>query len=138
MDTLFIQIIILLSLVGLSVSTYIYSKKRKKKKLICPRYSNCETVIHSDYSRIFGIPVEALGIIYYLFMALSYSVVLVFGLWSTQIAEILFGVSACSVVFSLYLVSLQVFVIRQLCAWCLLSALTSFLIFVVSYLHTVS
>jgi uncharacterized membrane protein len=135
MHILLVNLIILLGLFGFSISFYIYNKKKKKKKLICPMRSNCETVIHSDYSHILGIPVEGLGMLYYAFIGISYSSVFIFNLWSPSAALILFGASMCSVLFSIYLVSLQIFIIRQMCAWCLLSAFTSLVIFILSYLH---
>lgn len=135
MHILIINLIGLLGLVGFIIATYIYGKKKAKKKLICPRRSNCDTVIHSDYSKILGIPVEILGMAYYFFIGSIYSVVFIFDLWSSPIGFILLGISMCSVLFSIYLVSMQVFVIKQWCAWCLGSAAISLLIFVLSYIH---
>ena len=135
MHVILINIISILSFVGFSISLYIYGKKKSKKKLICPRQSNCETVIHSDYSTILCIPVEVLGMIYYAFIGIMYPLVFILQLWSPQIAIILLAVSGASVVFSIYLVSIQAFVVRHWCIWCLSSALTSVLIFAVSYWH---
>jgi len=137
MHILLINLIGLLGLVGFIISTYIYNKKKAKKKLICPRRSNCDTVIHSDYSKILGIPVEVLGMVYYFFIGSVYSVVFIFDLWSSTIGHIIFGISMCSLLFSIYLVSMQVFVIKQWCAWCLCSAAISLLIFILSYIHLV-
>ena len=133
-----IILIILISLCGLAgflLASYIHRKKKSKKKLICPMRSNCDTVIHSDYSKIIGIPVEILGMIYYVFTGLIYSLIFVLNLWSLPIAIVLFGISLCSVFFSVYLVSLQALVIRQWCIWCICSACVSLLISVLSYIH---
>ena len=80
MYNIFIILIILLGIVGFSIASYIYNKKRNKKKLICPIHSNCEQVINSNYSKILGIPVEILGIIYYLFTFLIYDLILIFNI----------------------------------------------------------
>ena len=120
---------------GFLLSSYIYNKKRAKKKLICPMRANCDTVIHSQYSRVLWIPVEILGMLYYVAISLAYMFVSVPGVWSVSIGGVLVGASVCSVLFSIYLVSLQVFVIKHWCSWCLGSALLSLLIMIVSYIH---
>jgi uncharacterized membrane protein len=138
MHIILINIISLLGLFGFILSFYIYSKKKTKKKLICPMRSNCDTVIHSDFSKIFGIPVEVLGMIYYMVIGSSYSFAFITDIWSFQIAIVLLGISMCAVLFSIYLVSIQAFVLRHWCIWCLSSAITSILIAILSYIHFIS
>ncbi len=135
MHIILINLISLLALSGLILSSYIYFKKKKKKKMICPMRSNCDTVIHSDHSKIIGIPVELLGMVYYAFIGLSYVGISLLGLWSLQVAVILIGVSGAALLFSIYLVSLQAFVIKHWCTWCLFSALICLLIFSLSYFN---
>lgn len=135
MHIILINLIILLALSGLILASYIYFKKKKKKKMICPMRSNCDTVIHSDHSKIIGIPVELLGMIYYAFIGLSYVSVSLLGLWSLQVTVILVGVSGAALLFSIYLVSLQAFVIKHWCTWCLCSAGICLLIFSLSYFN---
>ena len=135
MHIVLINIIGILGLIGFFISTYIYGKKKAKKKLICPRQSNCDTVIHSDYSKIVGIPVEVLGMMYYAFIGSVYSFIFIFDAWTISLGFILLGISMCSVLFSIYLVSMQAFVIKQWCVWCLCSAFISILIFISSYIH---
>ncbi len=125
----------LLGLCGFLLALYIYRKKKGKKKLVCPLRSDCDTVIHSDYSRIAGIPIEVLGMTYYAFTGIVYSALFIFGFWSHTIGLVLLGIASCSALFSLYLVSLQIFVIKHWCAWCMTSALISLLILLASYLH---
>ncbi len=135
MHNLLINLISLLGLFGFILSFYIFSKKKSKKKMICPMKSDCDTVIHSDYSKILGVRVEILGMLYYFFIGFVYSASYVFGFWSTPLSIFLFGLSLCAILFSIYLVSLQAFVLRHWCTWCLLSAAISFLIGLISYIH---
>jgi uncharacterized membrane protein len=135
MQNILSVILIILGLGGFFLASYIHRKKRAKKKMICPMHSNCDTVIHSDYSRILGIPVEVLGMTFYLFIVLSYTLALVSGYWTAAIAFILLGASICSVLFSVYLVSLQMFILKHWCIWCMSSALISLFILIFSYLH---
>lgn len=138
MHIILIDSISILSLAGFIISQYIFFKKKAKKKLVCPRYSNCDSVIHSDYSKIFGIRVEALGMVYYFLSGISYTALFIIGVWSDTISVVLLGVSICAVFFSLYLVSMQAFVIKHWCAWCIGSAFISIGIFACSYLHYLS
>jgi uncharacterized membrane protein len=131
-DFFFINIISLLGILGFSLALYIHTKKKSKKKLVCPMRSDCDTVIHSDYSTVFGIPVEILGMIYYACIGSAYTIISVLNLWSPVVGLVLLIMSACSVLFSLYLITLQIFVIKHWCAWCMSSALISLLILLVS------
>lgn len=135
MHIILINLISLLAVSGLVLSSYIYFKKKAKKKMICPMRSNCDTVIHSDHSKILGIPVELLGMIYYAFIGLSYVLVSLFSLWSPSIIMILIGISGSALLFSVYLVSLQALVIKHWCTWCLFSAAICLSIFVLSYIN---
>ena len=126
-----------LAFVGLALSSYIYIHKKSRRRLICPLRSNCETVIHSDYSRFFGVPVELLGIIYYMFvMIFHFSLVISPGIGSLAILYSTIILSIIAFLFSLYLISVQIFILRQICTWCLLSATISTLIFVATVLSS--
>jgi uncharacterized membrane protein len=138
MQYIYPSILIILGFTGFLIASYIHRKKRAKKKLICPRHSNCDTVIHSDYSRVLGIPVEVLGVIYYAFIFVAYVFVAVSGYWSDSLALVLLAVSICAVFFSIYLVTLQAFIVKHWCIWCLSSAFISLAIFIVSYLYILS
>lgn len=135
MHLIIINLISLLGISGLILSSYIYFKKKKKKKMICPMRSNCDSVIHSDQSKILGIPVELLGMVYYAIIGLSYVFISILDLWSFPVSIVLVGISGSALLFSVYLVSLQAFVIKHWCTWCLCSAGISLIIFILSYLN---
>ena len=126
-------IIIFVAFAGFLLASYINKKKKKKVKLVCPMRSNCDTVINSDYSKIYGIKLEVLGMIYYAFIALGYGVVNNFPSLSDILSNILLPFSFFAFIFSLYLISVQAFVLKQWCFWCLSSALFSTIIFLISF-----
>ena len=96
----------------------------------CTITSGCEQVTTSAYSVVIGIPVALLGAIYYLVLlgALVW-------LWSEKKYQYLrylayftwFGLLA-----AIYFTSVQAFILKAYCQYCLLSALTSTLIFLVA------
>ena len=126
-------LIILLSLCGLSIAFYIHHKKHQPKKLVCPIGSDCDKVVRSEYAKFFGLPVELLGVAYYGLIFLSYLVFLAFPefYWPYSIA-VIFPISLIAVLFSFYLVFIQIFTLKEICTWCMGSALISCFIFALS------
>ena len=134
MKILFINLINLFALVGFFISLYIYNQKRKREKLICPRKTDCDKVVYSTYSRFLGFPVEVLGMIYYFLIGSIYSYLSIFELWSTLSYCFILFITSCSIIFSVYLLSIQAFIIKKWCLWCLSSAFISSVIFILSYI----
>lgn len=117
-------IISLLALGGFGISFYIRYKKTYNKSLVCPFRSRCETVIYSQYSRFFGIPLELLGLTYYGLVAAIYALFSV-GLFTSGVSAFtlgLFAITLCAFLFSLYLIMIQLFTLKEWCAWCMFSA----------------
>lgn len=90
--------------------------------------SGCGQVTTSQYATFGGLPVALLGSVYYLtifLLATAYidtgrEGLLTFTAWLTTLGLIA----------SIWFISLQLFVLKALCPYCLLSALTSILLFV--------
>jgi uncharacterized membrane protein len=125
-------IIALLAVAGFVVSWYIHHKKRRNEKLNCVIGKNCDIVVKSKFSTVFGIHLEVFGMIYYaaviLFVVMRYagvSIMFGFDLYviSTMLAGIAGGVS-------LILVFIQAFILKEWCEYCLVSAVASILIFI--------
>ena len=122
------------SLVGLLASWYIYHKKHhKKEKIVCYISADCDKVVHSQYSRILGIDLEILGLIYYLVLSLLVAANYLgsLTLFGFMIFNIVFVLSAAAFVFSLFLLYVQIFVIRDWCEYCLISVAMSIVIFLI-------
>ncbi len=129
MDFMFLSIIFS-TLCGFLLATFIHFKKRGRKPLVCPIGHLCDPVVRSDYSRLLGIPVEVLGMLYYLLILLCYSLFLIFPvLKESGLGSILVGISALAFLFSLYLTAVQAFILREWCTWCLISATLCAIIF---------
>lgn len=133
MENIIITFISFLCILGLLVSFYIYEKKSKKKKLICPTRNSCDRVVHSSYSKFFGISVENLGITYYIFCGIVYNFIFLFDYKIYIILPILFLISVFAFLFSLRLILIQALIIKKWCAWCITSGIISFLIFILSF-----
>ena len=121
--------VIILALSGFSLSYYIHQTKKKQAPLVCPLDGSCDEVMQSKYSVFLGIPLTLLGMIYYGVTTLHY-----FGLfvsfipYTPLVSFMLSMVSFGAFLFSLYLTSVQGFVLHKWCTWCLFSASFSTLI----------
>lgn len=131
---LFNLIVIVLAFGGFSLAFYIYRNKKANKQISCPMDGRCDIVLHSDYSKFFGIPVEFLGVLYYAAVALSYIFFIAFpnSINPFSIFAVL-ALSFASVLFSAYLTFIQAFNIKQWCTWCLVSAFICAGIFAFSF-----
>lgn len=116
---------------GFLVSYYISKKKNKHQKLLCPLKFDCTKVVNSEYSKLFGIPLENLGLLYYGVIALSYSIFFVFPQFvSPIIVYSILILSTFAFLFSIYLTFIQAFTLKEWCTWCLISASLSITIFI--------
>ncbi len=115
-----------ISLVGLGVSLYLAYVEINQVKAVCGPVGHCNIVQSSQYAQLLGVPIAVLGILNY---------VALIGLWAVQkysagplAALSLLGLAVLtlwSVLFSIYLTVLEIFVINAVCMWCLTSAVIS-------------
>src|SRR3989344_1843519 len=100
-------IIILSSLAGFLLSFYIFKKKKHREVLVCPIGSDCNSVVNSDYSKFFGIPLELIGIIYYGVIFISYLLISTTPVFiSPSAAFTLIIISTGAFFFSIYLTTI--------------------------------
>lgn len=123
-----------LALVGALVSTYLLLYKLGfLGTLVCGVDGGCERVQASRWSSFLGLPVAAYGVGGYLALL----GIALYGLRGDQAGRPqatrwLAGLSALGVVFSLYLLALELFVIHAICRWCTVSGAVIVAIFAVS------
>ncbi len=96
---------------------------------------SCEIVTTSTYSVIFGIPVALLGALYYLallavIITFATSDPLVDGQKKYLALRVLATIVSIGMLFTLFLVYLQLFVLHAICLYCMLSATTTLILFI--------
>ncbi len=116
--------------VGLTDSLYLTITHYTNALVPCNFSHGCETVLKSQYSEIFGIPVAAFGVVFY-FTTL---VVSIFFANHRQYHWLLSVWGLIGFLSTLYLFYIQAFVLHAFCQYCLLSTLTSTLTFVITSL----
>lgn len=105
----------LVALVGLGVAAYLSWARYADASVICVSGGGCETVESSEYAEVAGVPVAVLGV-------LGYATILALVAWDAPVARV--AASALALVgllFSLYLLAVQLFVIDAICTWCLVN-----------------
>ncbi len=111
-----------LSLAGIAVSAYLLTVHWGWWTAVCLGVGDCELVNTSRFSEMFGIPVALMGVgAYALLLILALG-----ALWRIQplwARRGILSVGALGVAFSLYLTYIELFVLREICPWCVLSAI---------------
>src|SRR3989344_864994 len=134
-DDIFVRLaIFVLGLCGFAVARHIFKHKNSNKNpLVCPIRFDCHTVVHSDYARFFGIPVEILGMIYYSIVFISYFfLIFIPSAMPVVLVNFTIAMSSIAFLFSAYLIAVQIFILKKGCSWCIVSAFISALIFVLT------
>ena len=128
-DILIRVIIFILGVCGFMVAKNIRNHKIKSTPLVCPIGFDCNAVVHSNYSRFFGMPVEFLGMIYYALISFIYLFVIFRETLSPYLVSFLILTSLLGLIFSIYLILVQIFILKKGCSWCFVSAFISIVIF---------
>lgn len=117
------SIIALAAVAGFFVARHIWAKKRRDERFLCPIGFDCDKVVHSRFSTLFGVHLEVFGMLYYGAIALAYGLFLAFpALYRGNAALATLVASAAAFLFSLYLTGVQLFALKEWCSWCLVSA----------------
>ena len=129
---------IVITLIGLAVSIYMTVFKLTGNEKMCIGNGGCSVVNDSPYAAINGIPVAAFGVGGYLAILL----VLIFekkaGKFFKQNATMLtFGLTLIGFLFTLYLIFLEIFVIKALCPFCLTSQVAMTFLFIISVIRLI-
>jgi uncharacterized membrane protein len=125
-------ILAFLDVCGLLIASYLSIVELGGGTPACGPIHGCETVANSEYSRIGGVPVAVFGVILSLIL-LSFAI----AWWKTDLYGLLlahYGLSLAGVIFEIYFLYLQVFVIHAVCVWCTSYGLSLILRFVVAFI----
>lgn len=120
--------LIAVAVTGFGDATYLTVKHYGNSAITCAIGEGCETVTTSKYSTLFGFPISLFGALYYLTILLL--LIAYFDTRKTGLLKMAARFSVIGFLVSLGLVSLQVFVIRAICFYCMISAASSTVIFI--------
>jgi len=125
----FFWLILILSFVGIFDAAFLVFNEQSGDLPFCSINSlnNCANVLNSAYSQFKGIPLALIGLIYYSVIALVtiFSFFIKKNFWKYFLIISTLG----GFLVSFYLLIIQVFVLKSICTFCIISALTSSIIF---------
>lgn len=135
------QLAILLTVIGLLVSVYMTIYKITSNDSMCIGSGDCKTVNASRYSEVdlagFNIPVAVLGVV-------GYAAILGVLLFERKVdfleqngSLVFFGLSLMGFLFTLYLIYVEIALIKALCPFCLASQTVMTIIFILSVIRVV-
>jgi len=114
-----------LALLGLGISAYLAWVHYAGIDPVCTGISDCERVQSSDYAELVGIPVAVIGVA-------GYAAIL--GSLRARV-EVTALLAYLAVAFSAYLTWAELFRIEAICQWCVVSAIASLAIAVLTTLR---
>jgi uncharacterized membrane protein len=126
---LIIFLFLVLSFIGFIDSVYLTVNHYFKTIPPCS-VSDCGVVLTSKYSTIFNIPVSLFGAIYYILLFIL--AVLSFEI-RKEIIRFVIVLTPLGFLISLYFVYVQIFILKELCFYCLISAFISTILFIFSF-----
>jgi uncharacterized membrane protein len=135
------QLAIALTVIGLLVSIYMTIYKITSNDSMCVGSGDCKTVNASPYSEVslagIRVPVAVLGVV-------GYSAILAVLLFERKLnflqqngSLVFFGLSLMGFFFTLYLIYLEIALIRAYCPFCITSQVAMILIFILSVIRVV-
>lgn len=105
----------ILALLGLGITGYLSWTELMGEAPSCVIGGGCATVQNSEYAQIFGVSLSYLGFITYALMLAS---AIVPGFWGRLLGIV---TSVGGVLFSLWLLYAELFLIEAICPWCVAS-----------------
>ena len=120
------DIIVILSLLGFAVATYLTAAHYLNAPVVCDITKGCNEVLASKYSVLWGLPLAVWGMAFF-------AAVIICALLANHYApwrKILTLALGCGSIAALVFLSLQFFVIKKICQYCLTTDLLTILLFV--------
>ena len=108
--------------IGFVDSLYLTYVKLSNSYAICGPIGDCESVNTSKYAEIAGIPIALLGVGAYLIIILLLLMENRGDYWAEYGPIMVFGISLAGVLYSAYLTYVEIYVLRAICPYCVVSA----------------
>ena len=125
-----------ISIIGLLDSIYLLIIKISQNPLLCIQgIGDCWSVNTSKYSEVYGIPVSIFGILGYLLISLLILIIRYNTALEKKASYLFFGFTCIGFLYSFYLTYIEIFVLKALCPFCILSAIIMTVLFVISLVN---
>lgn len=130
------KVILIFAFLGLSDAIYLLIIKLSSNKALCvPGLGDCWSVNNSIYSEWNGIPISVFGMLAYISIILLLTMLNRVSFLKNFNHIFVLGISLIGFIFSIYLTYLQIAVIKAICPFCIISAITMTTVFVLSIFY---
>lgn len=128
LPTSLIVLVIALALIGFADSAFLLAKRLSGGPIPCVLgFTGCDTVSKSPYSVLFGIPLSAYGMVFYL--GIGILGLLYLDTKNALFARLILPATTLGFLSSAYFIYIQKFLIKAFCVYCILSAVISTVLF---------
>ena len=134
------RISLAITLIGLFVASYMTVYKFTSQELqdaMCVGSKGCSVVNASPYSEVRGVPVAVLGVLGYLALLAVQLLERRPGIVQENGVLIFFGISVTGFLFTVYLIFVEVALIKAYCPFCITSQVAMTLLFVISVIRLI-
>jgi uncharacterized membrane protein len=128
---------IALVIVGLLVSIYMTIYKVTSNDSMCLGSGDCSTVNASRYSEVNGIPVAVLGILGYLAILATHFFEDRNRFFKQNATLMIFGMALTGFLFTIWLIYVEIALLKALCPFCLTSQAAMTLIFIIAVIRLI-
>lgn len=119
------DIIAVVSLLGFGISLYLAIYHYLGYSVPCTITHGCETVLSSQYATAFGLPLAVWGVGYFTLVIISALLANHYALWR----RLLMALLSLGAVGSLGLLAIQIFILHNICQYCLAVDILNILLF---------
>ena len=137
MDKRLKQVIVALSVLGLLVAIYMTIFKLTNNEKMCIGSGGCSIVNASGYSSVWGIPVAVFGVVGYLSILALLYLESKPGFFQTNGSMLQFTVTLAGFLFTLWLVYVEVALIKAYCPFCITSQISMTIIFILTVIRVI-
>jgi uncharacterized membrane protein len=131
------QLPIMFTIIGLLVSVYMTIFKITNNESMCIGSHGCSIVNSSRYAEVYGIPVAVLGVVGYAAILAVLFLERRPGFFQENGTLLFFGLSLTGFLFTLYLIYVEVALIKAYCPFCITSQIVMTLIFILSVIRLI-
>ena len=127
LPTPLIILVIVLALIGFADATFLLAERISGAIIPCFITTGCDVVSKSPYSVLFGIPLSAYGMVFYL--GIGILGLLYLDTKNALFARLILLITTLDFLASAYFIYVQKFLIKAFCIYCILSAIISTILF---------
>ncbi|MDD2921717.1 MAG: vitamin K epoxide reductase family protein [Anaerolineales bacterium] len=137
MDKWLYRAMIALATIGLLVAIYMTVYKVTSNNAMCLGSGDCSTVNASSYSEINGFPVASLGVLGYAAILAALYFEKRNRFFQENGALALFGVTLTGFIFTVWLIYVEIAILKALCPFCVASQVAMTLIFIIAVVRLI-